>query len=450
MELNREHFRAIIYYNFQRQLSQQECLAELLSVFGNEVPHQSTISRWYGEFKRGRVSFRDDSGNTKNVYSIVSGDESWIYCYEPETKRQSAVWVFQGEEKPTQVIRSRSVSKNMVVTFVITELRKINPERRIILHQDNASSHTAQKTRQYLTEENVELLDHPPYKEAVDAFKNAVLDLPANEWDKCFKNWFERMQMCIILLLLSLDINKASGPDLIPAILAPVLSRLFPVSYESGTFLENWKFAHKCINRELLDYLECHSLISDRQYGFRHQRSTGDLLAYVTQLWSKLIQSHGEAHVVALDITKAFDQLWHAALLSKLPSYGLPEKFCRWFSSSSHNVNAGVPQGSVLAPTLVLLYISDLLSCTINPIHSFADDSTLHAGIHSDKSISAAELEKRRLAMTSSLTRDLDSISAWGRNNLVQFNASKTQYCTLTNKKCPSAHSFRLTVKYNE
>ncbi|CAH2015910.1 unnamed protein product [Acanthoscelides obtectus] len=46
---------------------------------------------------------------------------------------------------------------------VITELRKINPERRIILHQDNATSHTAQKTRQYLTTENVELLDHPPY-----------------------------------------------------------------------------------------------------------------------------------------------------------------------------------------------------------------------------------------------------------------------------------------------
>ncbi|CAH1963754.1 unnamed protein product [Acanthoscelides obtectus] len=46
---------------------------------------------------------------------------------------------------------------------VITELRKINPERRFILHQDNASSHTAQKTRQYLSEENVELLDHSPY-----------------------------------------------------------------------------------------------------------------------------------------------------------------------------------------------------------------------------------------------------------------------------------------------
>ncbi|CAH1956346.1 unnamed protein product [Acanthoscelides obtectus] len=46
---------------------------------------------------------------------------------------------------------------------LITEFRKINPERRIILHKDNASSHTAQNTRLYLTEENVELLDHPPY-----------------------------------------------------------------------------------------------------------------------------------------------------------------------------------------------------------------------------------------------------------------------------------------------
>ncbi|CAH1974512.1 unnamed protein product [Acanthoscelides obtectus] len=282
MELNREHFRAIIYYNFQRQLSQQECLAELLSVFGNEAPRQSTISRWYGEFKRGRVSLSDDprvgapktaieaswkisktsiqkilheelgwcqktldrlnSGTSKNVYSIVSGDESWIYCYEPENKRQSAVWVFQGEEKPTKVIRSRSVSKKMVATFVLKAgyiaTIPLNDQitatadwytticQKIILHQYNASSHTAQKTRQYLTEENVEILEHPPYspglspndlftfpkiknrlrgqrfqspEEPVDAFKNAVLDLPASEWNECFKNWFERMQMCINL-----------------------------------------------------------------------------------------------------------------------------------------------------------------------------------------------------------------------------------------------------------
>ncbi|CAH1986495.1 unnamed protein product [Acanthoscelides obtectus] len=133
--------------------------------------------------------------------------------------------VMQADVAQEAVIQ-RTVTADWYTTIclpkVITELRKINPERRIILHQDNASSHTAQKTRQYLTEENVELLDHPPYspndfftfpkikirlrgqrfqspEEAVDAFKTAVLDLPANEWNKCFENWFERMQMCINL-----------------------------------------------------------------------------------------------------------------------------------------------------------------------------------------------------------------------------------------------------------
>ncbi|CAH2010863.1 unnamed protein product, partial [Acanthoscelides obtectus] len=152
----------------------------------------------------------------------------------------SAVWVFQGEEKPTKAIRSRSVSKKTFVskadhiaTIPLNEQRTVTADwytticlQKIILHQDNASSHTAQKTSQYLTEESVELLDHPPHspdlshndfftfpkiknrlrgqrfqspetEKAVDAFKNAVLDLPASEWNKCFENWFERMQMCI-------------------------------------------------------------------------------------------------------------------------------------------------------------------------------------------------------------------------------------------------------------
>ncbi|KAK4871687.1 hypothetical protein RN001_015811 [Aquatica leii] len=60
MEINRENFRAIIFYNFPRPLSQQECLVELLFVFGTKAPHQSTISRWCGELKHGRMSIIDD------------------------------------------------------------------------------------------------------------------------------------------------------------------------------------------------------------------------------------------------------------------------------------------------------------------------------------------------------------------------------------------------------
>nr|CAH7742522.1 unnamed protein product [Callosobruchus chinensis] len=100
------------------------------------------------------------------------------------------------------------------------------------------------------------------------------------------------------------------------------------------------------------------------------------------------------------------------------------------FSSSFHNINAGVPQGSILTPTFFT-----------NPIHSFADDSTLHAGIMSNSPISVVELERRRLATAASLSKDLEAIAAWGLKNMIEFNTSKTQYCTLSNKRCPSEHS---------
>ncbi|CAH2003819.1 unnamed protein product [Acanthoscelides obtectus] len=175
--------------------------------------------------------------------------------------------------------------------------------------------------RTFLQNPTVENRQAPPWTSPPNAQVPSIQRVPCTMREVTFRHETVRR------VLLSLDINKASGPDLIPAIvlkrctaqLAPVLSRLFQISYESGTFPENWKFAHtdpynyrpiallsviskvmeRCINRELLDYLECHSLITDRQYGFRHQ-STGNLLAYVTQLWSKLIQSYGEAHVVAM------------------------------------------------------------------------------------------------------------------------------------------------------
>ena len=69
--------------------------------------------------------------------------------------------------------------------------------------------------------------------------------------------------------------------------------------------------------------------------------------------------------MVVLDISKAFDRVWHAPLLSKLPSFGFPPFFCLLISSflsnrsisdvvdgatsSSFSVNSGFPQGSVLS-----------------------------------------------------------------------------------------------------
>ena len=61
MELNREHFRAIIFYNFRCGLTQQQqCIDELNLIFGNEAPSRTSFYRWYGEFNRGRSSLQDE------------------------------------------------------------------------------------------------------------------------------------------------------------------------------------------------------------------------------------------------------------------------------------------------------------------------------------------------------------------------------------------------------
>ena len=44
-----------------------------------------------------------DRGASKHVYDIVAGDESCIYAYEPESKQQPSVNVFQDEINPTKV-----------------------------------------------------------------------------------------------------------------------------------------------------------------------------------------------------------------------------------------------------------------------------------------------------------------------------------------------------------
>ena len=60
MELIRENFRAMIYYDLRRGLSRQECIDQLISTFGDEAPSYATLQCWYNEFNRDRDSLTDE------------------------------------------------------------------------------------------------------------------------------------------------------------------------------------------------------------------------------------------------------------------------------------------------------------------------------------------------------------------------------------------------------
>ncbi len=121
------------------------------------------------------------------------------------------------------------------------------------------------------------------------------------------------------------------------------------------------------LNKWFLKYLSSFNFLSDRQYGFRKGRSTGDLLAFLTNSWSSSLSCFDKTFAVSLDISKAIDRVWHKSLLSKLPSYRFCPSLCTFISnflsgpsisvvvdgycSKPKSINSGVPQGSVLSPT---------------------------------------------------------------------------------------------------
>ena len=172
------------------------------------------------------------------------------------------------------------------------------------------------------------------------------------------------------------------------------------------------------------------------QFGFRRGHTTVDLLMNMSQRWVDALHARREVRAVALDISKAFDRVWHKGLLHKLATFGISGPLLAWLKSflsgrtqrvvvngtgsSFLPIRAGVPQGSVLAPLLFLVFINDLFECVQNPLDVFADDSTLWTLIR-DSSVAS------RLAAANSLSADLAEIEKWAKRWPVTFNSSKTE-----------------------
>ena len=71
MVVNHKHFRAIIFNNFGRRLTQQQCIDELKSIFGVEAPSMTSVYRWYGEFNRGCILLQNEFREVRRNSVVV-------------------------------------------------------------------------------------------------------------------------------------------------------------------------------------------------------------------------------------------------------------------------------------------------------------------------------------------------------------------------------------------
>ena len=83
------------------------------------------------------------------------------------------------------------------------------------------------------------------------------------------------------------------------------------------------KVFEKPANNMIVDHIENCGFFSDFQYGFRSSRSTADPLTVVSDRIGRAFNRSGAIRAVALDISKAFEKVWHAGLLHKLKFYGI-------------------------------------------------------------------------------------------------------------------------------
>ena len=271
----------------------------------------------------------------------------------------------------------------------------------------------------------------------------------------------------------NLDLSKAYGPDCIPVVvlkncdpeLSYILAELFSKCLKESCFPGCWKVSsvvsvgerstgksyrpvsllsvvskvfQKLVNNGIVDHLEKCGLFSDFQYGFRSSRSTADLLTVVSDRIARAFNRSGATRAVTFDISKAFDRVRHAGLLHKLESYGILGQIFGLISSFLSNrqfrvvldgistqeypVNAGVPQGSILGPTLFLLYINNIPDDVTCDIATYADDTTLYS-----KCDQASDLWQQ-LELAFELESDLRDTVDWGKKWHVDFNVGKTGF----------------------
>lgn len=227
------------------------------------------------------------------------------------------------------------------------------------------------------------------------------------------------------------------------ALVNPLLKKanLDPSDLKSYRPISNLPFLSKlmerCVNLQLVEYLNYNLLFPERQSAYRSYHSTETALLKTYSDWVEAIDEGDVVLLTLLDMSAAFDTVDHVILLERLAKqYGIGGLANQWLGSYLADrqqmvvynasksdmavVARGVPQGSVLGPLLFELYSGDVQKIIASHDlqgHAYADDNQIY--FRSSKS----EL----IACKLRLTACIDDITDWMASNRLRLNPDKTE-----------------------
>ena len=222
------------------------------------VPHLLTDEQKQSRVRlASQVIEKYDKCDSRRLEEIVTGDETWIYHFQPDSKAKNKVWVSSEGDRPVIARRCKTSNRMLYAIFfdskgpvlqilvpkgssvtgkfyresVLTQLVDFYQKRRprtgvrgIKLLHDNAPAHKSATVQEYLKESGLDVLDHPPYspdlspcdfwlfprlKEMLaghrfesrcgigSAVYQCLQHIPKEDYRAVFRKWVDRCKMCV-------------------------------------------------------------------------------------------------------------------------------------------------------------------------------------------------------------------------------------------------------------
>ena len=190
------------------------------------------------------------------------------------------------------------------------------------------------------------------------------------------------------------------------------------------------KTLERVIRKTMVSHLERNGLMDEHQHGSRAKRSTlSQLLKHHDEIL-KALEEGENVDSIYTDFSKAFDKCDHGILLHKLKRMKINGKLGRWVQnflksrqqiilvekvkSNKSLIVSGIPQGSVLAPILFLIYISDIGEDILANTLVYVDDTKIKMNVKNESDVE-------------NLQGELNKLNNWTIENNMEFNKKKFQ-----------------------